>query len=75
MGLYRGRKPALTADPARELPRRAQAFGISRETVYPYLRPAPALPRPSRRFLKGCQPLLRWTAASCAVGGCSPLIR
>lgn len=47
-GVYRGRKPALTADQARDLQRRAQAgeaktalahvFGISRETVYQYLR-------------------------------------
>ena len=47
-GVYRGRKKSLTADQVRELHRRAQAgeaktrlakaFGISRETVYQYLR-------------------------------------
>ena len=47
-GAYRGRKPALTGDQVRDLQRRAQAgeaktrlaedFGISRETVYQYLR-------------------------------------
>jgi DNA invertase Pin-like site-specific DNA recombinase len=47
-GIYTGRKPALTAEQARELRARATAgerksvlateFGISRETVYSYLR-------------------------------------
>lgn len=47
-GVYRGRKKSLTADQVGELQRRAQAgeakthlaqaFGISRETVYQYLR-------------------------------------
>ena len=47
-GAYRGRKKSLNADQVRELQRRAQAgeaktrlaqaFGISRETVYQYLR-------------------------------------
>jgi DNA invertase Pin-like site-specific DNA recombinase len=47
-GAYTGRKPALTADQARQLRERAAAgerksalateFGISRETVYSYLR-------------------------------------
>ena len=47
-GVYRGRKKSLTADQVVELQRRAQAgeaktrlaqaFGISRETVYQYLR-------------------------------------
>ncbi|MEX5637102.1 recombinase family protein [Parafrankia sp. FMc2] len=47
-GVYTGRKPALTPDQARELSERAaagerksdlaRAFGISRETVYNYLR-------------------------------------
>ena len=47
-GVYRGRKKSLTVDQVRELQRRAQAgeaktrlakaFGISRETVYQYLR-------------------------------------
>ncbi|CAI7974345.1 Transposons Tn4653 resolvase [Frankia sp. Hr75.2] len=52
-GAYTGRKPALTPDQARELSERAAAgerksdlareFGISRETVYNYLRaPAPS---------------------------------
>jgi DNA invertase Pin-like site-specific DNA recombinase len=49
-GVYTGRKPALTAEQARQLRQRAAAgerksvlakeFGISRETVYSYLRPA-----------------------------------
>ena len=49
-GAYTGRKPALTAEQARQLRERAAAgerksalaaeFGISRETVYSYLRPA-----------------------------------
>jgi DNA invertase Pin-like site-specific DNA recombinase len=49
-GVYTGRKPALTVDQARELAARAaagerksdlaRAFGISRETVYSYLRTA-----------------------------------
>jgi DNA invertase Pin-like site-specific DNA recombinase len=48
-GAYTGRKPALTAEQARQLRERAAAgerksalaaeFGISRETVYSYLRP------------------------------------
>jgi DNA invertase Pin-like site-specific DNA recombinase len=47
-GVYTGRKPALTPDQARQLCERAAAgerkstlakeFGISRETVYSYLR-------------------------------------
>jgi DNA invertase Pin-like site-specific DNA recombinase len=47
-GVYRGRKPVLTRDQARELARRAASgdsmaglareFGISRETAYAYLR-------------------------------------
>jgi DNA invertase Pin-like site-specific DNA recombinase len=47
-GAYTGRKPALTAEQAQQLRERAQAgerksvlakeFGISRETVYSYLR-------------------------------------
>jgi DNA invertase Pin-like site-specific DNA recombinase len=47
-GVYTGRKPALTAEQARQLRERATAgerksvlateFGISRETVYAYLR-------------------------------------
>jgi DNA invertase Pin-like site-specific DNA recombinase len=51
-GAYTGRKPALTAEQARELCERAAAgerksllakeFGISRETVYGYLRTASA---------------------------------
>ena len=51
-GAYTGRKPALTAEQARELCERAAAgerksllakeFGISRETVYSYLRTASA---------------------------------
>jgi DNA invertase Pin-like site-specific DNA recombinase len=51
-GVYTGRKPALTDARARELRDRAAAgegkaalareFGISRETVYSYLRTAPA---------------------------------
>jgi DNA invertase Pin-like site-specific DNA recombinase len=51
-GAYAGRKPALTAQQARELCERAAAgerksllakeFGISRETVYSYLRTASA---------------------------------
>ncbi len=50
-GAYTGRKPALTAEQARQLRQRAAAgepkaalakeFGISRETVYAYLRPGP----------------------------------
>ena len=50
-GVYTGRKPALTAERARELRERAAAgerkaglareFGISRETVYSYLRTVP----------------------------------
>jgi DNA invertase Pin-like site-specific DNA recombinase len=49
-GVYAGRKPALTAAQAQQLRERAAAgerksalakeFGISRETVYSYLRPA-----------------------------------
>lgn len=49
-GVYAGRKPALTAEQAKQLRERAAAgerkstlakeFGISRETVYSYLRPA-----------------------------------
>ena len=49
---YTGRKPALTTGQARELCERAAAgerkaalareFGVSRETVYSYLRAAPA---------------------------------
>jgi DNA invertase Pin-like site-specific DNA recombinase len=49
-GVYTGRKPALTAEQAQQLRERAAAgerksslakeFGISRETVYSYLRPA-----------------------------------
>ena len=49
-GAYTGRKPALTPEQARDLAERAaagerksdlaQAFGISRETVYSYLRTA-----------------------------------
>jgi len=52
-GAYTGRKPALTADQAQRLRERAAAagerksvlamdFGISRETVFSYLRPAAA---------------------------------
>src|SRR6266511_348081 len=50
-GAYTGRKPALTAEQARRLRERAAAgerksvlareFGISRETVYSYLRAVP----------------------------------
>jgi DNA invertase Pin-like site-specific DNA recombinase len=50
-GVYTGRKPALTAAQAQQLRERAAAgerksalakeFGISRETVYSYLRPVP----------------------------------
>lgn len=49
-GVYTGRKPALTAEQAQQLRERvaagerksalAKEFGISRETVYSYLRPA-----------------------------------
>ena len=49
-GVYTGRKPALTAEQAQQLRERAAAgepkstlakeFGISRETVYAYLRPS-----------------------------------
>jgi DNA invertase Pin-like site-specific DNA recombinase len=49
-GVYTGRKPALTPEQAQLLQERAAAgerkaalakeFGISRETVYSYLRPA-----------------------------------
>ena len=49
-GVYTGRKPALTAEQSNQLRERAAAgerksvlareFGISRETVYSYLRPA-----------------------------------
>ena len=49
-GVYTGRKPALTTEQAQQLRERAaagerksalaQEFGISRETVYNYLRPA-----------------------------------
>jgi DNA invertase Pin-like site-specific DNA recombinase len=49
-GVYTGRKPALTAEQAQQLRERvaagekksvlAREFGISRETVYSYLRPA-----------------------------------
>jgi DNA invertase Pin-like site-specific DNA recombinase len=49
-GVYTGRRPALTAEQARQLRERAAAgerksvlateFGISRETVYSYLRTA-----------------------------------
>jgi DNA invertase Pin-like site-specific DNA recombinase len=52
-GVYTGRKPALTPEQAQQLRERAAAgepkttlateFGISRETVYSYLRP-PAAP-------------------------------
>jgi DNA invertase Pin-like site-specific DNA recombinase len=52
-GAYTGRKPALTDSQARELRERAAAgeqktvlareFGISRETVYSYLRAVPAI--------------------------------
>jgi DNA invertase Pin-like site-specific DNA recombinase len=48
-GVYKGRKPALSADKAAELRRRvaagekkaavARAFGVSRETVYSYIQP------------------------------------
>lgn len=51
-GVYTGRKPALTEQQADELRERAAAgerkadlareFGVSRETVYSYLRPTPA---------------------------------
>ncbi len=51
-GVYTGRKPALTTEQATQLRERAAAgesksvlakdFGISRETVYAYLRSAPA---------------------------------
>lgn len=50
-GAYRGRKKALTAEQAAELSKRAAAgepkatlareYGISRETVYQYIRPKP----------------------------------
>ncbi len=50
-GVYKGRKPALTPERARQLRQRAgdgekksalaKAFGISRETVYSYLREDP----------------------------------
>ena len=53
-GAYRGRKKALVDDQVVELRRRAGAgepkatlareFGISRETLYPYLKPVPQLP-------------------------------
>ena len=52
-GVYTGRRPALTAEQARRLRERAAAgerksalageFGISRETVYSYLRAAAGL--------------------------------
>lgn len=62
-GAYRGRRPSLTPDQARQLQARAAAgesktalaatFGISRETVYQYLRSAPdrpaAGPGPTRK--------------------------
>jgi DNA invertase Pin-like site-specific DNA recombinase len=51
-GIYTGRKPALTPEQAQQLRERATAgepktalakeYGISRETVYAYLRPAAA---------------------------------
>jgi DNA invertase Pin-like site-specific DNA recombinase len=51
-GAYTGRKPALSAEQAQQLRQRAAAgerksalaaeYGISRETVYAYLRPATA---------------------------------
>jgi DNA invertase Pin-like site-specific DNA recombinase len=51
-GVYTGRKPALTTEQAQQLRERAAAgekkstlareFGISRETVYSYLRPLTA---------------------------------
>jgi DNA invertase Pin-like site-specific DNA recombinase len=54
LGLYTGRKPALTTDQARQLRERAAAgepktalakeFGISRETVYSYLRTGSSAP-------------------------------
>ncbi|PWJ53216.1 Site-specific DNA recombinase [Quadrisphaera granulorum] len=56
-GAYTGRKPALTPELAEQLRARAAAgeskaalareFGISRETVYAYLRPAAATPTPA----------------------------
>jgi len=52
MGKYKGRKPKLTQEKAEELKRRAaagerisdlaRAFGVSRETVYVYLKDKPA---------------------------------
>jgi DNA invertase Pin-like site-specific DNA recombinase len=54
-GVYAGRKPALTPEQARQLRERADGgepksalareFGISRETVYSYLRTAPQVSR------------------------------
>lgn len=64
-GAYRGRRPSLTPDQARHLHARAAAgesktalaaeFGISRETVYQYLRSAPeaAFARASTRDAAG----------------------
>lgn len=57
-GVYTGRKPALTAEQARHLRERAakgepkaslaREFGISRETVYTYLKTLPDLPEDHR---------------------------
>ncbi len=57
-GVYTGRKPALTAEQARHLRERAakgepkaslaREFGISRETVYTYLKALPDLPEDHR---------------------------
>ncbi|EFC79888.1 Resolvase helix-turn-helix domain protein [Parafrankia sp. EUN1f] len=62
-GVYTGRKPALTPDQARDLAERAAAgarksdlareFGISRETVYSYLRATPAAAVCRRRARAG----------------------
>ena len=59
-GVYTGRKPALTAEQARQLRERAvkgepkaslaREFGISRETVYTYLKALPELPEDHRKL-------------------------
>lgn len=62
-GMYRGRRPALTPDQAAELVARARAgerktalaveFGISRETVYAYLRASGTAARVGGRVPQG----------------------
>ena len=56
-GVYKGRKPKLNADQVQQIRLRAKAgesksdlariFGISRETLYSYLRTGPAVTRPA----------------------------